>query len=657
MSYAPVGLHAALRRQWILAGDARQLPLTQTVLDAAAVGGMDILESAEALTAYSLAPTRTCLLATTAARQQWLSESPLFRWAGPGNAVAFDDAAAALATLPMWIGLREVSPLLQRHRFAPRADDVLAVAVSALELGAQAQALEHLLAQRGPDADTLHLATLQCGRILAWCPHLLEWPVAETIVDQLLALLLPTQPRPLQLLVARALGPIAARTAPLAARVTTAVHQVLARCAPASSDAAGAVAQAGGLSALVHQINHLGDRDQAYYLARPARQLAQTCALILGHAAPLDPTGFGQLAEQLIDRATADERDQGDLFAPFVDGLIAGAHHNGVAALVGQLIEDDDADDQHGLALGVLQRFPIDAAAPWLVATTEHQSDSVRAGACAALTLVVSDGDDIDAALVRRLSDPALGVVGAAATALRQRGREALLQTHATTESHAARRSIAVASCGVTSTAAIGELAHAAVVAMEHEDDVAAPVLATLLHEVLFASFDGAVTANNLLRGAPAAVAPLATAIAANATESAVHVPPALVADFAATIDVIAAADSALAPYAMFLAAAVSVGDIALAHRVCGELLNDDGQGAIRLATLGLLDVRDDITGAAVAAYLGDAHAIADRVLAATIAGRALPFDHPAWHDVRALLQLGTTASAAAWTALRDRER
>ena len=651
MSDAPIGLRAALRRQWIMAGDARQLPLTQTVLDAAAAGGMDVLESAEALTAYGLAPTRTCLLATTSARQQWLSESPLFQWAGPGNAVAFDDAAAALATLPMWIGLGELSPLLQRHRFAPRADDIVAIAVSALELGGQAQALEQLLAQSGPDADTLHLATLQCGRILAWCPHLLEWPVAETIVERLLALLVPTQPRPLQLLVARALGPIAARTAPLSDRVKTAVHSVLESCTSAASPGPG------GLQALVAQINQTTDREHAYFLARPARQLAQTCALILGHSAPLDPAGFGTLAETLLDRATADERDQGDLFAPFVDGLIAGAHQNGLAALVGQLIEDNAADDNYALALGVLQRFPIDAAAPWLVATTEHANDVVRADACHALTLIVADAEAVDGALVRRLADPTLGVVCAAATALRQRGREALLQAHAATESHAGRRSIVVASCGTTATDAIGELAHAAVAAMEREDAVAGPALATLLHSALFTSFDGAVIANNLLRGAPAAVAPLATAIAATATDAAVQVPPALVADFATTIDVVAATDAALAPYAMFIAASVSVGNVELAHRVCGELLLDDGQGASRLATLGLLDVRDDITGAAVAAYLGDAQDVADRVLAATIAGRALPFDHPAWYDIRELLALGTVAGAAAWTALRDRHR
>ncbi len=657
MSYAPLGLSAALRRQWITAGDARQLPLSQAVLDAAAIGGMNVLESAEALTTYVLAPTRTCLLATTAARQQWLSESPLFTWAGPGNAVVFDDAAAALATLPMWIGLHELSPLLQRHRFAPRADDAIAVAVSALQLGAQAQALEQLLAQPGPDADNLHLSTLQCGRILAWCPHLLEWPVAETIVERLLGLLVPTGPRPLQLLAARALGPIAARTAPLADRVKATVHNILENCASAPGGNAGPSVGTGGLAALISQINHGGDREHAYFMARPARQLAQTCALILGHAAPLDPAGFGQLAETLLDRTTADERDSGDLFAPFVDGLLAGAHHHGLAALVAQLIEDHADDGQYGLALDVLQRFPIDDAAPWLVATTEHESNAVRADACKALTLVAHATVDIDAALVRRLADPALGVVCAAASALRQRGRASLLQAHAATEQHAGRRSIAFANCGTATTEVVGELAHAAVAAIERDDDLAGSSLAMLLHHALFASFEDAITANNLLRGAPATVLPLATAIAADAVAAAVRVPPALAADFAATIDLVAAADAALAPYAMFVAAAVSVGDIGLAHRVCGELLNDDGQGAIRLATLGLLDVRDDITGAAVAAHLSDDQAIADRVLAATIAGRALPFDHPAWHDIGELLQLGTTASAAAWTALRDRQR
>lgn len=639
MSNEQLGHRAALQRQWIITGDARQLGLSQMMLDAATVPNMDPLQCAEHLTAYLLAPTRTCLLATDANRAAWLADSPLFRAVGPGNAVPFDDGAAALATMPMWLGLAEFSPLLMRHRFAPRADDVMAVALSAMDVGAQVNVLAQLFADRGPDADVLHLSTLQCGRILAWCPHLLEWPIGEAIVDQLLRLLAPTQPRPLQLLVARALGPIAARSAPLALRVRTVVRELLERCdAPAVVPA--------GLGAFVAQINTPQDRGHAEYLARPARQLAQTCALILGHGAPLDPAGFGELAEACIDRPAA------DLFAPFVDGLIAGAHHNGLAVLVAQLVEDGDHDE---LALSILQRFPNDAAAPWLIAATENASDAVRADACKALTLVESA--DVEAALRARLRDPALAVVCASATALQARGCSDVLQTHVAQESHAVRRAIVAACHGSVATDVIGELAHAAVVAMEAEDETTGPALATCLHNALLHSIEGAAVGVNLMRGAPATVAPLATAIAATTVEHAFRVPPLLAAEFVATIDIVHQADISLQPYAMFVAAAVNAGAVELAHRVCADLIEDDGQGAIRLATLGLLDVRDEVTGAAVTSCLNDDQALADRVLATTIAGRALPFEHPGWETVRGLLQVGTIASAAAWTALRDRCR
>lgn len=640
MSNEQLGQRAALQRQWIITGDARQLELSQMMLDAAASSAMDPLQCAEHLTAYLLAPTRACLLATDDNRANWFANSPLFRWAGPGNAVPFDDGAAALATMPMWLGLTEFSPLLVRHRFAPRADDLLAVALSAMDMGAQVNVLAQLFADRGPDADVLHLSTLQCGRMLAWCPHLLEWPIGEAIVDQLLRLLVPSQPRPLQLLVARALGPIAARTSPLAVRVRSVVRELLERCDTPP------LAPAAGLSALVAQITTPQDPTQAEYLARPARQLAQTCALILGHAAPLDPAGFGELAEACIDRPAA------DLFPAFVDGLIAGAHHNGLSVLVAQLVDDGDHEE---LALSILQRFPVDAAAPWLMAATENANDVVRAEACKALTLVESAG--VDAALLARLRDPSLAVVCAAAAALQTRGRSAELQSHGDQEPHAVRRAIVQACHGSVATDVIGELGHAAVAAMEAEDETTGPALATCLHDALLHSIEGAAVGVNLMRGAPATVAPLATAIAAATVDNAFHVPPALAAEFVATIDIVSQADEALQPYAMFIAAVVNVGASELAHRVCGELLEDDGQGAIRLATLGLLDVRDDVTGAAVTSCLNDDQALADRVLATTIAGRTLPFDHPGWETVRSLLQVGTIASAAAYTALRDRCR
>jgi hypothetical protein len=90
---------------------------------------------------------------------------------------------------------------------------------------------------------------------------------------------------------------------------------------------------------------------------------------------------------------------------------------------------------------------------------------------------------------------------------------------------------------------------------------------------------------------------------------------------------------------------------------IADALVADDGFAGNLVGALGELRAPTAGTAKALAPLLDPGAAIGARVACAAVAGRALPADHPAWSAVRELLQLGTIARAAAWSALRDRAR
>jgi hypothetical protein len=590
----------------------------------------------EDLVAYVLDPRGGAILATDEARAQALDRS-LFDWVGPGNAAPIDDQIAALVAGPILGKGRELSPLLLRHRFSPRADDAVALAIASLEKSAQPGALEALFADAGPDADVLALSTVQCGRVLAWNPPLLAAPIAETIVDALLELLAPTRPRPLLDLAARALGPIAAAGAmPGASAQASTLRERIIRRARAGLDGP---ARPASFAAEVAGI------ERNRWLDQPLREVAAASAYILGAAAPLDREAFVGYRAHVLEHA-----DAADLMQPFVDGLVALPHVPALCELAMELVEAGQGE----AALMLASQLPLDDLGEFLVAALDAPAAAHRALAAAAVELI--QYPDADAALAARLSDPSPEVTAAAARALIGRGRRDLVARHSAREVQAARRAVVLASLGELSVPVIGELVRGALAQLDASGEEVAPSPVTrLVGEALLTSVAGLEVAADLIGGVPEAAGLLALA-GMTERDVAVTAPPHVRALFADACYRVTS-DEELEALALHLLARVSSGDAELAQLIAAKLGATSGYAGTYLGALGELRVATPETAAAIAPHVAPQSPIGARVVAAAICGRALPPDHPAWADVRELLTLGTIARAAAWSALRDRAR
>ena len=631
-----IGSRAEVRRAWARLPDASEARRA-LVRDLAS----SVPEERAELAAYLLDPNAGALLATTEARAAWL-DGPLFQWIGPGNAAPHADGMAAVIAAPALLDGEELAAALVAARFTPRADEAVALAVAALPAGAQAAAVEMLFAATGPEPELLALSVVQCGRCVAWSPALLGEPIGERVVEALLALLAPARPRPLLDLVAAALGPIAARSGPLPARVREAALAGI-----AASTAAPAPASFSAELAAIGRTRALPDED--HWRALPRREVAAACAYILGFAAPHDRTAFADARARVLEGEDSDA-----LLAPFLDGLVAAAHAPALCELVRGLLEGD-ADDA-GAALGIAAQLPLDELASRLLDELESPTASRRALAAGAVALLA--GDHVDDALARRLADPTPEVAAAAARVLATRGRRDLLEDHAAEEEHGLRNAIVRAALGELELPVIGELAGDA---LEHVGDGDASPIGLLLADALLCSVTGLAIAADLITGIPAAVGALALASVGSGEVRDVGVlaPPDARAAFAGAILRIATGDTEpeVASLALYLLARVSAGDETVADVIADALVGTDGERGNLVAALGEVRVATERTAAALAPLVAPSSPLGARIIAAAACGRALPAGHAAWAHVRELLALGTIARAAAWSAVRDRAR
>jgi hypothetical protein len=648
---------AAVRRELALHADADRTALVQPFAEIAGAGPVPATEAIEMLTAYLLDPTGGALLSTSEARAIWL-DSPLFGWVGPGNAAPLDDQIAALVVGPVLGKGTAIAPVLAAGRFAPRADDVVALAVASLDLPAQAAALEALFADAGPDAELLALSVTQCGRVLAWAPHLLEWPIAEKIVDALIARLDPSRPRPLLDAVARALGPIAVQPGPLGAKVRTAALAGLAALTKGSST--------GASTSFLEQVTAIGKTrtipDQDKWMAMPRREVAAACAYVLGFAAPIERAEFTTYRDQVLNRPEADE-----LFLPFVEGMVAAAHVPAIAELVEGLLAGTDAEV--ATALGLAATIPLDVLADQLVAYLDAPHASQRAMAVSAVELLVSTDDlDIDASLALRLGDPSPEVAAAATRTLLARGRRDLVARHSARDPHPVRRAVVLAGLGELSIPVISDLVRGTLDGLDAidtkaedptEDDDVSPIT-KLIADSLLCSVKGLEVACDLIGGVSDAAGLLALACLPGAQRDIGILAPPQARTMLAQVTIELATenpDSDIGSLAMYLLARMSAGDETIAEVIAGALTATDGYAGNLLGALGELRVATDHTARALAPLLGPDSPLGARVAATAVSGRVLPHGHPAWTHVRELLELGTLARAAAWTALRDRSR
>ena len=620
---------ADVRRALALASDKRGLaaPFTELAL----AGPLSQGEVGEAFAAYLFDPRGGAMLATSEARAEWLA-GPLFRTIGPGNAAPIDDVIAALVVAP----LLAKGELYVRHRWAPRADDAVALA-------AGAEGLARLHADAGPEPALLAQSVLQCGRALAWSPELLDAPEASAIVDELCALLVGSglglsRPRPLLDRAAYVLGAIAARDHALGKRVRDAAMAALdtGRRAPPASFAAEVAA--------IGRERRLPDEDRL--LALPAREVAQAAAYVLGAAAPLDRAAFAAHRALVLDRP-----DGAELVDAFTDGLVAAAHVPALAELAAGLLDGDG--DAPLTGLGIAGALPLDPLAVRLIAELDDPRPSRRALACDAVVLL--DHAGVDDALAARLGDPSAEVAAAAARALIERGQHERVAAHAERETHPMRRAVARAATGDLSVPVIGELVRGVSAELGDEPGDATPIVC-LLADCLLGSIDGLAAAANLIGGVPETTGIIALAASIDVgRDVGVLAPPEVRAQLAEVV--LAIDEPELAAFGQFVLARVSAGDVAIADRVADALVHATSHAENFVAALAELRVATARTAAALAALVASDQPIGGRVLAAAACGRALPIDHAAWRDVRELLELGTIARAAAWTALRDRAR
>jgi hypothetical protein len=189
-----------------------------------------------------------------------------------------------------------------------------------------------------------------------------------------------------------------------------------------------------------------------------------------------------------------------------------------------------------------------------------------------------------------------------------------------------------------------------------------------VLGDALLHSADGLETAAALIGGIPDAVSALALAAAQGADRDiAVRAPPgprvalaAVCIGLADRVEADAETDEQadeLGALALYLLARMSAGDAKLVDAIADALEATQGFAGQLVAALGELRVIDERAARALAPLVGPDSPIGARIVSAAVCGRCVPAGHALWDDVRDLLELGTVARAAAWSALRDRAR
>jgi HEAT repeat protein len=606
----------------------------------------------ERLAAYLLDPMGRAILALDGSMARWIERSPLMHVVGPGNGAPILDDVAAVMVAPT-LAHDTIPPIVWKWRWSPRADELVAAVVAALPPDAGERELARLVAEPGPDEERVHQGLLQAGRTLAWAPHLHDAAPAAGVVDRLLALLDRSSPRPLLEALTAALGPIARIQNDLGERVRHAVEE---RLAAAVSRATPPARKGGSFSALITDLDENGGTPGiAEMRARPDFECAEFCAHILGAGAPTrSPDEFDAYRLRIVDHF-------GDLalFPAFLDGLIQCAATEPLGQLVLAMTASDP--DDRGIAAELAGRLPLRNALPALLDLVEDEAASIRADAVRGLALI-SDEHAL-AAIEARLDDPSPEVAARAATTLVDLGHTDRARGHRDGGDPSSVRAAAIrAALGDTDVETIGELAVALnhkleVAASSDEDDLTDSPLLVALANSLFTSPRGLERAAQLIGGVPDALPVVALAATLDADPPAVLAPPGPLAELRDTLAPLLDTDDEARATAFALLARFSAGDEELATRCARALDDTQGWAGQLLAALSDLRVRSKPVGDAVAALLGPDVEIGGRILAAVTAGRTLPTDHSAWARIHELLELGTYARAAAWTALRDRVR
>jgi hypothetical protein len=647
---------AGIRRLVALHPETRRLVLRPSLVSPEIIGSLPLSEIEQRFADHLLDRCAGPLVARGAADQVWFEQSLLLRPIAPGSALPVSDEIAAIVAAPQLVDRGALSPRALADRFASRADDALAAAIALLEPDAAAAAIAELAAQPGRDEPLLHLAVLQAGGALAWRPDLLGAEPARGLVDRLidtlLGLLDRTSPEPLLDAVAPVLGAIAGSPGAVARRAR---DRVAARLGELRHHIAGR--RSGG--SFLDEFRAL-DRpralpDEDYYMTLPDRRVAEACARILGRsAAPLDRDGFVALQTEVLAGEFG-----ATLLPSFVDGLIAAAAIAPLTELVARLLTAADAEPRL-LALRIAAQLPLDGCAEACLACLEDGRAQVRWYAVRAATLL--EPERAVPAVIARLDDPEPQVCACAGRALvelgqrdqvelrRMPGELAIGKTRERTA--AARAALGDASIDVVS--ALLPLAELEIEREPARDD--SPLVAALTG-VLRGSADGLRLAAAIAQEVPAALPILALALAGDGELPAVALPGELRAELARALDPMIEAGGETGMLALEALSRFSLGDAAMIDRIVDAGERTEGYAQQVLAALANVARRSERAALVLAPWLDSHEHIAATVMAAAVAGVALPVDDPRWLGIRELFGLGSIAAAAAHAALVDRAR
>ncbi len=634
---------AGLRRLVALHPDGGRIELRSKLLAPAIAGPLAPADAEQRFADYLLDRCAQPMRAHTPADEAWFERSLLIESIAPGNAIAVADELAAIVAAPRLVADGRLSEQAIAARFALRADEAIAAAVATLPPDGAVAVIRELATAAGPDEDRLHLATLQAGRALAWRGDVIDSDGGGALVDELLALLERTNPRPLLGVLAPILGAIAASRI----KVRSAVLSRLSEMKWRILDRRSGTSFLGEFRAL-DQPRRLPDED--YFMTLPDRHVAETAAWILGRAAErLDRDGFVALQNQVLDGELGST-----LLPSFVDGLIAGASLAPLVELGTMLLASRD-EEPCVLGLRIAAQLPLDECADACLAHLDDHRRLVRIGAIRAVTML--EPERAVPALVARLDDPDPGVCACAAHALvelGQRDRVAARPMPGEVAIGKARERTAAA------RAAIGDASFEVVTALlpivvtETERDLEpgdAPLLAALRTSLL-GSADGVRMAATLVREIPDALALVALALAGDADSPSMALATGLRDELASALDPLIDAGGEPGMIALDTLSRFSLGDAALVARIVDATRRTEGYAAQALTALAQVRRRSELGAEFLAPWLDNREHIAATVMAAAVAGLVLPTGHRLWEQVRELFALGSVAAATAYAAL-----
>jgi len=634
---------ASVRRLVALTPTGARSSLRSTLVHPELAGPLPLEELEVAMASYVLDP---CGRPIVDEDRRWLARSQLVRMTGPTCGVPIGDDIAAIIAAPRLVVDDRLSDVLQRMRFASRADDAMAAAVAQLSPDGAVAAIQALAANPGPEEEHLHLALLQAGAALAWRPELAQ-RLGE-VVDALLALLDRTSPQPLLHAVAGCLGPVAATSA----RVRDAVTE---RARAARQRIEGRRTASSFLAEL-----HALDRtrkipDEDYFMTLPDRQVAAAAAEILGRSAErLGPEAFIALRAEVLQGELADA-----LLPSFVDGLIAAVAVSPLGELVAQFLETDD-EETRSLGLHIAAQVPLDDCDGCLAALRDRRP-TIRARAVKAIAML--EAERAVPALLERLDDPEPEVCARAALALADFGQldrlaerqmPGELAVGKTRERTAAVRAALTPTTVDVASALLLQLAARA----ELASDLQASPLVDSLAAALQRSVEGLQIAAAFIREVPEALPIVALALGDRDDDtSPVLIPEASRAELAAVLDPIIARGGDAGMLALEILSRFSYGDARMSERILAAAAREDGYAHHILAALAHVRVRSEGAATYLARWLDDREYLSATLLAAGVAGVAVPVEHRLWQQVHELFALGTHAATAAYTALANRHR